>query len=131
MLVAPGALSAHGCGCIARVANWPRRGFPHLARVYITGYDIHHDKFPGVRVRQSWWWWRKRLSHLPFPHTQLYKSADALVIPTRGEGWGRPQMEAMAMELPVISTNWSGLTAFLNDETGYPISIEGLIEVRL
>ena len=25
-------------------------------------------------------------------------------------------MEAMAMRLPVISTNWSGLTAFLKEE---------------
>jgi hypothetical protein len=34
------------------------------------------------------------------------------------------------MELPVISTNWSGLTAFLNSETGYPIEVEELVEVR-
>lgn len=37
---------------------------------------------------------------------RVYRSVDALVVPTHGEGWGRPQMEAMAMELPVISTNW-------------------------
>ena len=51
------------------------------------------------------------------------------MIPTHGEGWGRPQMEAMAMELPVISTNWSGLVAFLNEESGYPIRVEGLVDV--
>jgi hypothetical protein len=39
-------------------------------------------------------------------------------------------MEAMAMELPVISTNWSGLTAFLNEQTGYPIAVEKLVEVQ-
>lgn len=32
----------------------------------------------------------------------LYKAMDALVVPTHGEGWGRPQLEAMAMGLPVI-----------------------------
>jgi glycosyltransferase involved in cell wall biosynthesis len=37
---------------------------------------------------------------------QLYKSADAFVLPSRGEGWGLPLMEAMAMELPTIGTNW-------------------------
>jgi len=31
---------------------------------------------------------------------------DALVVATHGEGWGRPQMEAAAMGLPVITTNW-------------------------
>jgi glycosyltransferase involved in cell wall biosynthesis len=41
---------------------------------------------------------------------RFYKAGDAVVLPTRGEGWGRPQVEAMAMGLPVISTNWSGIT---------------------
>ncbi|KAL2549037.1 UDP-Glycosyltransferase superfamily protein [Forsythia ovata] len=39
---------------------------------------------------------------------RLYKAADAFVLPSRGEGWGRPLVEAMAMSLPVIATNWSG-----------------------
>ena len=30
----------------------------------------------------------------------LYASVDAFVLPSRGEGWGRPHVEAMAMELP-------------------------------
>jgi glycosyltransferase involved in cell wall biosynthesis len=32
----------------------------------------------------------------------LYKSVDAFVLPTRGEGWGLPYMEAMTMALPTI-----------------------------
>ena len=31
---------------------------------------------------------------------RLYKSADAFVLPSRGEGWGRPHVEAMSMALP-------------------------------
>jgi len=27
----------------------------------------------------------------------LYKAADAFVLPSRGEGWGRPHVEAMSM----------------------------------
>ena len=50
----------------------------------------------------------------------LYAAADAFVLPSRGEGWGRPVMEAMAMGLPTIATNWSGTTAFLGEATGYP-----------
>ncbi|KAJ9508024.1 hypothetical protein QJQ45_021361 [Haematococcus lacustris] len=69
--------------------------------------------------------------HVPEPdYPRVYRSVDALVIPTRGEGWGRPQIEAMAMALPVISTNWSGLTAFLDASVGYPLAIEGLAEVQ-
>merc|ERR1719397_2225664 len=38
----------------------------------------------------------------------IYKSADCFVLPSRGECWGRPHVEAMAMGVPVIATNWSG-----------------------
>jgi glycosyltransferase involved in cell wall biosynthesis len=56
----------------------------------------------------------------------LYKSADAFVLPSRGEGWGRPHVEAMSMGLPVLATNWSGPVEFLDETVGYPIAIEGL-----
>lgn len=69
--------------------------------------------------------------HLPqTTYPSLFKSADCFVLPTRGEGWGLPVVEAMAMELPVIVTNWSGPTAYLDDTVGYPLAIEGLAEVQ-
>jgi glycosyltransferase involved in cell wall biosynthesis len=46
---------------------------------------------------------------------QLYESADAFVLASRGEGWGRPYMEAMAMGLPTIGTRWSGNLDFMHD----------------
>ena len=52
---------------------------------------------------------------------QAYAAADALVSATHGEGWGRPLMEAMSLGLPVIATNWSAHTAFVRDDTGYPV----------
>jgi glycosyltransferase involved in cell wall biosynthesis len=54
----------------------------------------------------------------------LYRAADCFVLPTRGEGWGRPFMEAMAMGLPVIATNWSGQTAFMNAENSLLLDCE-------
>ncbi|XBH69456.1 uncharacterized protein [Aegilops tauschii subsp. strangulata] len=60
---------------------------------------------------------------------RLYKAADAFVLPSRGEGWGRPVVEAMAMELPVIVTNWSGPTEYLTQENGYPLDVDRLTEV--
>ena len=59
----------------------------------------------------------------------LYAEARAVVLPTRGEGWGRPHVEAMAMGLPVLATNWSGPTAFLSERNGYPLRFDGLVEL--
>lgn len=82
----------------------------------------------------------KPLSELPRVHVlppqvpqaelpSLYKAATAFVLPSRGEGWGRPHVEAMAMELPVIATFWSGTTEYMTQENSYPLRIDGLVEV--
>lgn len=52
---------------------------------------------------------------------RLYTSADCFVLPSRGEGWGRPYAEALCSELPVIATRWSGQLDFLNDANSYLI----------
>jgi glycosyltransferase involved in cell wall biosynthesis len=66
----------------------------------------------------------------PLPAAQmprLYRAVDAFVLPSRGEGWGRPHVEAMSMALPVIATNWSGPTEYLFASNGYPLPIDGLV----
>ncbi|KAL9247920.1 hypothetical protein vseg_021297 [Gypsophila vaccaria] len=60
---------------------------------------------------------------------RLYKSANAFVLPSRGEGWGRPLVEAMSMSLPVIATNWSGPTEYLTDENSYLLPVDKMSEV--
>src|SRR5438067_7265632 len=49
----------------------------------------------------------------------LYASADAYVMASRGEGWGRPYMEAMAMGLPTIGSRWSGNLMFMHDANAW------------
>lgn len=53
----------------------------------------------------------------------LLASANAFVLATRGEGWGLPVAEAMAMALPVIVTNHSGPAAFATHENAYLIPV--------
>ncbi len=49
----------------------------------------------------------------------LYAAADAYVLASRGEGWGRPYMEAMAMGLPTIGPRFGGSLAFMNDRISW------------
>ncbi|MFD0694225.1 glycosyltransferase family 4 protein [Paenibacillus sp. GCM10027628] len=60
----------------------------------------------------------------------LYRMCDAFVLPTRGEGWGRPFFEAMLMEMPVIGTDWSGHTEFMNEQNSYLIRVKGLTPIE-
>ena len=50
-------------------------------------------------------------------------AADAFVLPTRGEGWGLPIAEAMAMALPTVVTNHSGPSAYATDASAYLIPV--------
>ncbi|HZQ82084.1 MAG TPA: glycosyltransferase [Gaiellaceae bacterium] len=55
----------------------------------------------------------------------LYAAADAYVMASRGEGWGRPYMEAMAMGLPTIGTRFGGNLAFMHD--GNSFLVDGML----
>jgi glycosyltransferase involved in cell wall biosynthesis/tetratricopeptide (TPR) repeat protein len=86
------------------------------------------ESFPNIHL------WEERLPAADLP--RLYRAVHAYVTPTRGEGWCRPLMEAMAAGLPTIATAWSGLTAFHNARVGYslqyrlmPVSEAGAREV--
>ena len=57
---------------------------------------------------------------------QLYRAVDAFVLPSRGEGWGRPYMEAMATGLPVIGTAASGNIDFMNQNNSVLISAQSV-----
>ena len=51
----------------------------------------------------------------------LYGNADAFVLPSRSEGWGRPYMEAMLHGLPVIGTRFGGQLDFMNQNNSFLI----------
>lgn len=58
----------------------------------------------------------------PVAMAGLYRACDVYVAPTRGEGWGRPIMEAMALGRPAIATGWSGPAEFVDDRVGWPVA---------
>lgn len=59
--------------------------------------------------------------HLP----ALYRSADVLLSPFRGEGWGLPMIEALSSGVPVIATAWGGPMSYLSRD------IASLIDYQL
>lgn len=57
----------------------------------------------------------------------LMKSANCLVSPTKGEGFGLPALQSMALGIPVIITDYSGCKDYANDETAYLLRPEGFV----
>jgi GT2 family glycosyltransferase/glycosyltransferase involved in cell wall biosynthesis len=53
----------------------------------------------------------------------LYCSVDCLVHPSHGEGIGMPLLEAAGTGLPIIFTNWSSPSEYLDDSISYPCSL--------
>ncbi len=56
----------------------------------------------------------------------VYRSVQAFVSTSHGEGWGRPLAEAAAAGCAVIAPDWSGPTAFLSNATATLIPVRGL-----
>lgn len=54
----------------------------------------------------------------------LYQRADALVAPSRGEGFGLPMAEAMWCDVPVITTAGGGQRDFCTPETAWLIDFD-------
>ncbi len=75
--------------------------------------ELHHDLGSDGRIRFVF----ERLTRAQL--VALYQLCDAFVLPSRGEGWGRPYMEAMACGKPTIGTRWSGNLAFMKEANSY------------
>ena len=85
--------------------NMVQRVRKYIQDVLLNTSNAHHDqhtlkRLPNVYVIDE------HVAQRDLP--ALYAAADCFVLPSRGEGWGRPHVEAMSMGLPVIATNWSG-----------------------
>lgn len=61
---------------------------------------------------------------------RLMCTCDVYVSPTRGEGWGRPLVEAQACAKVVITTNWSAPVHVLDPAAALLIDIDGLAQVE-
>ncbi|MBI2862517.1 MAG: glycosyltransferase [Chloroflexi bacterium] len=133
------------------VFDWGERKAPNvLFRAFANEFAAHEDVLLLAKVTNrdasvNVHWEIERLK-LPsgsapicimynqqLPHRQLaslYRSADCFVLPTRGEGWCLPLLEAMACGLPAIATDWSAHRDFMNDDNAYPLRVKRLIPAK-
>lgn len=86
------------------------------ALIHVTYGKKPPIKNPRIRIVK-----RGKFSLERFQMGELYASADCFVLPSRGEAFGLPALEALACALPVIYTNWGGQTDFLSPEIAYPV----------
>lgn len=94
----------------------------HAVRRQLNGFidslGIPREKLPPIIVE------KERGS--PQELAGVYASCNAFVLPTRGEAWGFPFLEAMASGLPVIGTRWGGHLDFMDDGNARLIDVEEL-----
>lgn len=61
---------------------------------------------------------------------RLYNSCDCFVLPTRGEGWGLPVLEAMSCGMPTIVPLITGITEYATKDSIIELNCTGTCEVE-
>ncbi len=112
---------------------FPRKGIDVLLKAYGNAFNSNDDvsliikTFNNIHNNVESILEEERLKNSNYPDVviikedlsndklkALYRASNALVAPSRGEGFGLPISEAMKLGLPVITTGWGGHMDFCN-----------------
>lgn len=119
-------------------AYWQEFGPDDNVSLYLKTYFESFGMMRSAELQSKIKSIKKRLNQVYYSPVYLYDSLmnrdhiyrfhstfDCFVSAHRGEGWGVPQMEAMTMRRPIISTNYGGIHEYMiNAEHGFLIDYE-------
>jgi len=97
--------------------NEPRKANSELIKEYLPE-EISTSNMPRIMINNK-----------PIGESQvplLYQEADVYILPSRGEAFGLPFLEAIASGIPVVAPDFGGQTDFINEEVGWLIPIKQL-----
>lgn len=124
----------------------PRKGYDELIQAFIQTFGYNTDvqlliKADTFYKPESLSEFQKKLQGINQKNIKLisgmiddvsmasvYRSCDAFVFPSRGEGWGLPLIEAIACGLPVVSTYCTGHAEYLRCIEGDFMPIDTRLE---
>lgn len=90
------------------------------------GFDIEeYAKYLGIGHKVAFTQPYDMLFRMtPSDMAKLYSTFDCLLCPSTNEGFGVPQIEAMACEVPVITTDFTAMrTVIVDNVTGYKTKV--------
>jgi len=127
------------------VIQWNmRKGYDAMIKAFVNAFDDSDDvclviatQYAEEHVSSSLRPFLPRCDHLPqvvlYNHVipipmmpMIYDACDCYLHMSRGEGFSLTQIEAAARGLPVISCRHSGMTEYMNADTGFPIECQEL-----
>lgn len=89
--------------------------FKKLRKNFKNLYFLNFGDLP-IEIENKF---KKNIIKLPYlneiEHNNIFKSSDLLLFPSSYEGYGRPCMEAMGSNLPVVSSNFESIKEILGN----------------
>lgn len=134
------------------VMSWSyRKGYDLLIEAYlrqftssddvslliVTPYDGKTDDAATKYISEACERFGPRHAHIArigreipeFEMPRVYKACNCFVLTSRGEGFCLPMVESGMCGLPIIATNHSGHTMYLNHENAYLLDVDRISEM--
>ena len=126
-------------------AAYPHKNLEGLLKAWTIFQEKYGGEYQLVLVGKEDYFWRRLMSNVKCQMSnvvctgfvsdvelgELYKSASLFVMPSLYEGFGLPPLEAMAHDVPVVSSNRTCLPEVLGEAALYfdPENYEQMAEV--